>query len=132
MGASTGDSENATVRFGDYLVDRRLVAASHLNSALDIQNAVNHKLGILATMDEILTVSQVYTILEEQRRSGRPFGQVARMLDLINQEHLLRLLDKQSELRMRVGEILVGLGYLTVQQMETALEDYCAECYECS
>ena len=127
----TGNTGDVTVLFGDYLVEKGLVEQSHRDNALAIQEAVNHRLGILATMEEILTVSQVFTILDEQRLTGRPFGQIARMMNLIDEEHLIRLLDKQDELRMRVGEILVGLGYLEYKPMEDALEQFCAECYQC-
>ncbi len=127
----SGDGK-ATLHFGEYLVEQGLIEQGHRDDALAIQGAVNHKLGILATMDEILTVSQVYTVLDEQRRSGQPFGQVARTLDLIDEDHLEKLLDRQNELWMRVGEILVGLGYLEYDRMEAELEEFCAEFHELS
>ncbi len=119
-----GGDGSATVRFGDYLVEQGLIKPDHRDDALAIQETVNQKLGLMATMDEILTVSQVYTILEEQRRSGQPFGEVARRLNLLDGEHLEKLLDRQGKLRLRVGEILVGLGYLDHSQMEAALDQF--------
>jgi hypothetical protein len=122
-----GGDGAATVHFGEYLVEQGLIEPGQRDDALAIQETVNQKLGILATMDEILTVSQVYTILDEQRRTKKPFGQVARSLNLIDEEHLEKLLDHQSELWMRVGEILVGLGYIDFEKMEAELEEFCAQ-----
>ena len=127
---STVSSGNgsATVHFGEYLVEKGVIGQEQRDDALAIQGAVNHKLGILATMDEILTVTQVFTILDEQRRSGKPFGQVACELNLIDEEHLERLLDKQNKLRLRVGEILVGLGYMECCKMSDALDHFKQDC----
>ncbi len=127
----SGDGK-ATVHFGEYLVEQGLIESDHRDDALAIQDAVNQKLGIMATMDDILTVTQVYTILDEQRSTKLPFGQVARTLNLIDEEHLEKLLDRQNELWMRVGEILVGLGYIEYDRMETELEEFCAEYNELS
>ncbi|MBW7997773.1 MAG: hypothetical protein FVQ81_14620 [Candidatus Glassbacteria bacterium] len=117
-------TEGATVHFGEFLVGKGMIEPEQRDNALAIQEAVNHKLGIMATMDEILTVSQVYTILDEQRRTGRPFGQAARRLNLIDDKYLIKLLDRQNKLRLRVGEILVGLGYLEHDRMEAALDEF--------
>ncbi|MFH1069133.1 MAG: hypothetical protein V1794_05865 [Candidatus Glassbacteria bacterium] len=117
----------ATKRFGEFLVEKGLIDEDQRDDALAIQEAVNHRLGFMATIEEVITVAQVFTILEEQKKNHRPFGELAREMKLLDREKLARLLDRQNGLRMKVGEILVGLMYLKKEEMETALEHFLKE-----
>lgn len=114
-------------RFGEFLVEKRLISTEERDDALAIQNAINLRLGILANMQEIITIGQIFDVLEYQKESGEKFGEAAKHLHLIDKVQLGKLLQSQEKLRMKVGEILVGLTYLKKEEMETALERFIRE-----
>ena len=114
-------------RFGEFLIKKGLISEEERDDALAIQNAINLRLGILANIQEIITVGQIFDVLEHQKGSGKKFGEVAKHLSLINEDQLRKLLQSQEQLRMKVGEILVGLTYLKKEDMETALEHFIRE-----
>ena len=113
--------------FGEFLVEKGLISEEERDDALAIQNAINLRLGILANVQEIITVGQIFDVLEHQKGSGKKFGEAARHLSLMNEDQLRKLLQSQEQLRMKVGEILVGLTYLKKEEMETALEHFIRE-----
>jgi len=113
--------------FGDFLIEKGLITEEKRDDALAVQKAVNLRLGILASMDEIISVAQIYEVLERQRLTGKPFGETARELYLIDEGQLGHLLKRQNSLKMKVGDILVGLLYLKKEAMEAALEHFIRE-----
>ncbi len=110
--------------FGEYLVEKRLISLEQRDDALAIQNSINHRLGVLASMEDILSVSQIFDVLSEQKDTGKPFGETARLLNLISDSQLSELLERQKGKRLRVGEILVGLLYLEKEGMEKELKKF--------
>ena len=124
---TSAGSTQAIPRFGEFLVEKGLIGENQRDDALAIQEAVNHRLGFLATIEEIITVEQVFTILEEQKKTDKPFGELAREMKLIGRKKLGELLERQNSLRMKVGEILVGLSYIGKEKMEAALGQFTEE-----
>jgi hypothetical protein len=110
--------------FGEYLIEKGLISLEQRDDALAIQNSINHRLGILASMEDILSVSQIFDVLSEQKDTGKPFGETARLLNLISDSQLSELLERQRGKRLRVGEILVGLLYLEKEEMEKELKKF--------
>ncbi|MFC1537776.1 hypothetical protein ACFL4P_03015 [Gemmatimonadota bacterium] len=94
---------------------------------MSIQKAINRRLGTMATMEDIITVAELYNILERQNMLCRPFGETAKLLHLINDKQLIELLQRQQREKMKVGEILVGLVYLQKLEMEAALDNFFGE-----
>ncbi len=113
-----------TKLFGEYLVGKGLISLEQRDDALAIQNSINHRLGVLASMEDILSVSQIFDVLSEQKDTGKPFGETARLLNLISDSQLSELLERQKGKRLRVGEILVGLLYLEKEEMEKELKKF--------
>jgi len=124
---SGGDASAKIRRFGEFLVEKGLISKEDRDDALAIQNAVNLQLGILANLEEIITIGQIFDILEYQKKSGGKFGEIAKNFKLIDEKQLGRILKNQEDLRMKVGEILVGLTYLKKEELEAALEQFIRE-----
>jgi len=124
---SGGETSNKIRRFGEFLVEKGLISEEERDDALAIQKAINLRLGILANMQEIITIGQIFDVLECQKESGEKFGETAKHLNLIDKDQLGKLLQSQKKLKMKVGEILVGLTYLKREDMETALENFIQE-----
>jgi len=125
--SSGGKVSNIIRHFGGFLIEKGLISEEECDDGLVIQKAINVRLGILANMQEIITVAQIYDILEYQKENKGTFGKAARHLNMIDKKQLRKLLQRQKKLRMKVGEILVGLTYLNKEEMETALEHFLHE-----
>jgi len=121
------NSSETRKRFGEFLVERGLLSPEAVEDALAIQSAIHHRLGILALIQEIISISQIFEILHKQRLTGKPFGEIARQMNLIDEKRLQQLLQQQEQLRMKLGQILVGLLYLTKEEMEKALAQFLEE-----
>jgi len=135
MSKKTNESEvqnppHIRKRFGEYLVEKGLITPEQLNDALAIQNSINYQLGILASMEDVISVSQIFNILNKQKDTGKPFGETAKLLNLIDDSQLEKLLKQQEEHRMKVGEILVGLLYLEKDELDRQLDAFIKEIQE--
>ena len=127
---SAGGGESAEARrkrFGEYLVEKGLIEEEQRDEALMIQEAIYQRLGALATVEDFLSVTQLYDILEEQKYTGTMFGETACKMNLLEDEQLEALLNLQDKVKMKVGEILVGLFYLQRDTMEAALAKFLKE-----
>jgi hypothetical protein len=114
-------------RFGEFLVDKGLIQSEQLDEALTIQEAIYQRLGSLAAVEDMISVTELYDILDEQKYTGAMFGETAKKMKLLDENQLGELLNIQEKVRMKLGEILVGLFYLQRNTMEAALEHFWKE-----
>ncbi len=116
------------VFFGYYLVERGLVTSDHVLEALDRQHTDRVPIGQLAQRTGTLTKEQVYEVLNhqddevKQGQPKKPFGQVAREMGLLKKRDIVMLLGEQSFRRKPLGEILVEMGAITEDRMESELQ----------
>lgn len=83
------------------------------------------KIGDLLVQEGYLDATQKSAVLKIQKEykdqdQYRPFGQICIEQNLIRSEELQRLLRKHKK-RILLGELLINLGWLSVQQIEQAL-----------
>jgi len=121
---SVESSTPACRHFGDYLIEKGLISIEERDEALSIQGAINFRLGMLANIEEVISIAQIINVLIEQKKSGKPFGVVARQLKLIDKKELDQLLKRQESLRMKIGEVLVALGCLGKDDLNAALKNF--------
>lgn len=114
-------------RFGEFLVDKGLIQPEQRDEALTIQEAIYQRLGSLAAVEDMISVTELYDILDEQKYTGAMFGETAKRMKLLDESQLGELLNIQKKVRMKLGEILVGLFYLQRNTMEAALENFWKE-----
>ncbi|MCE5270240.1 hypothetical protein LLH00_03055 [bacterium] len=114
-------------RFGEFLVERGLIKPEQRDEALTIQDAIYQRLGTLAAVEDMISVTELYDVLEEQKYTGAMFGETAKRMKLLDDSQLGELLNIQDKVRMKLGEILVGLFYLQRNTMEAALENFWKE-----
>ena len=115
----------ATRRFGHFLVDRDLVPQTALVRALGIQQTRQTPLGQLAIQHGFLDVAQVFEILgAEAEEPQKLFGEIARELGHLTSGQIERLIELQKASRPPVGEILVELGILDADDLEALLEEF--------
>lgn len=111
--------------FGQYLLERGRITSEQLVAALEQQKSVQTPIGMLALERSLLTVEQIKQILVEQKKTGLRFGEQAVALGMLTQPQVDELLqDQEVSHRVRLGEVLVARGYLTLEVMEKELKEY--------
>src|SRR5205807_8002560 len=74
-----------------------------------------------AIQNKLLTVTEVYQILNLQAGSTTLFGQIAMEFGFLEEDDVNNLLAQQQKSTKPIGEILVELGALTRDQLTTEL-----------
>jgi hypothetical protein len=120
-GANNGDSGHGS-RFGDLLVQEKLITPEQLTEALRVQSTLKSyvPIGQLLMMRGCLTRTQLTTLLRRHRKRAR-LGEMLIKAERITPEQLEKALAQQKQLRQPLGRTLMALGYLTEEQMREAL-----------
>jgi hypothetical protein len=110
--------------FGEFLLQRRAVTRLQLDAALRYQKERNKPVGLMAMDFGLLNGAQVSTVLEEQLVTGEQFGRIAVSLGLLTEESLHRLLVQQAEDHLLIGEALVEMEHLHLNELEDLLKEF--------
>jgi CheY-specific phosphatase CheX len=111
--------------FGQYLLEKGRITSEQLAAALEQQKTVQAAVGTLALEKGLLTAEQIKQILAEQRKTGLRFGEQAVARGSLTQTQVDELLREQEvSHRVRLGEVLVSKGYLTLEMLEKELKEY--------
>jgi hypothetical protein len=127
--------------FGQIALKLGLVSQKQLDDALELQRyAKDHKpLGIILMELKIIGQAELEKIVEEQKmmvvaassrakavREDNLFGKVGIRLNFFNEQQLHECLGIQEQLPkerfLRLGDIMVTRGYLTVEQVRKILD----------
>lgn len=73
-------------------------------------------IGRLGLKQGLLSMAQVFRILEQQAITGELFGEIAVRLRFLSEVELYKLLDLQSHLAPMLADVLVREGYLSAEQ----------------
>lgn len=114
--------------FGNYLLNRGLVTSEQLKDALDLQNSVHLKLGVLAVNAGYMTPAQVSEIHQLQQKVDKKFGELAIESGYLNEEKLEGLLSTQKQGHLLLGQALVDRDHLSLEQLHEAFEAYKRDC----
>ncbi len=110
--------------FGSYLLNNRLVTSNQLNTALELQNKVHVKLGVLAINAGYLTAEQVDDLHRIQSTRDIRIGDLAVELGYMTPEQVSELLAAQKPGYLSLGQALVDCGVMTNGQFQIALQSY--------
>jgi len=119
-------SENIslTLKFGQYLINRKIVSDEAVLTALDIQKARTPPIGKVAIWESKLNFKQINEILYVQSDSKRQFGQIAVEMGFLKKEDLNNLLELQNRYRPLLGEILIEMKELDRETLSEAIESF--------
>lgn len=116
---STADSASAKRQtFGDWLVQRRVVSASQMLKALDLQYKNRIPVGQLALREGAMNVDQVFETLEWGSVNGERFGETAISRGFLTADGLAKLLDLQVHELPSICEELIAVGATTAELLE--------------
>jgi hypothetical protein len=113
--------------FGDFLIERGVVAREHVAAAARRMLEVNRTLAAMAQERGWLTAAQVEQIHAQQLLHNRVWGEQAIALGLLDQAQVMRLLADQRARHIRLGEALLELGHVARPVLERALAEFAEE-----
>lgn len=113
--------------FGNYLLNKQIVTPEQLIEAIQYQNNVHLKLGVLAIHAGMLTADDVQNIRISQTKVDKKFGEIAIDEGYLTQEQVDTLVNQQSPSYLALGQALVDKGYLTMEEFQQAIIDYQSE-----
>lgn len=94
-----------------YLLDRGVVTAEQVGWAFDRQRESRPPLGSLAIAEAALSPRDVITILHwQQAETPRRFGEIAIGLGYLSEDEVERLLSEQARQTLSLADALVELG----------------------
>jgi hypothetical protein len=119
--------ETSAMLFGKYLVERGIINADEFFQAFKAQLASRPQLGTLAVQRRLLTIHQVFEVLEAQcDRPSELFGDLAVQMGFITNDDVARLLREQSDLIKPFKDVIVELEILDRTQVEVYHREFTA------
>ncbi|MCP4266248.1 MAG: hypothetical protein GY777_11855 [Candidatus Brocadiaceae bacterium] len=92
--------------------------------ALNIQKERTLAIGRIALEEKMLTVKEIFMILNKQTDSPKLFGEIAIDMGFLKKTDIDLLMEFQKESRPRIGEILVEIGAISKKECDNLLKDY--------
>jgi CheY-specific phosphatase CheX len=103
--------------FGQYLIEQGVVDSDQIRAALKLMDDENRSLGELAEAGGILTAEEAAKVNAQQRYCDIPFGELAVETGLLSEEQVEYLIGFQDQTRLRIGQALVRLEFLSNEHL---------------
>ena len=110
--------------FGHYLLNHELITREQLSDALEFQQSVHVKFGVIAVDEGYMTPLQVEEVHEKQKQVDKRFGEIAIELGYLTHEQVESLVSAQKQDHLFLAQALVDREYMTIEQFGTALNGY--------
>ncbi|HYK74409.1 MAG TPA: hypothetical protein VEV44_15040 [Pseudoneobacillus sp.] len=110
--------------FGQYLLNRELITREQLSDALEFQQSVHVKFGVIAVDEGFMTPLQVEAVHEKQKQVDKRFGEIAVELGYLTDKQVESLVSNQKQNHLYLAQALVDREYMTIEQFGAALNDY--------
>lgn len=112
------------MRYGEFLVSRKLVTEEQVSNALIAQRHSKLPLGKLAVQLGYVDKMDNIKILLEQDKTGDRYGDVAIRMGLLDDEKINEVLRAQKAETIPIGKVLVEEKILTRLESIRALAEY--------
>lgn len=110
--------------FGHYLLNEGLLTREQLADALEYQQSVHVKFGVIAVDEGFLTPIQVEKVHEMQKQVDKRFGEIAVGLGYLTNEQVEAMLSVQKQNHLLLAQALVDREFMSIEQFSNALNDY--------
>lgn len=110
--------------FGHFLLNHELITRDQLADALEFQQSVHVKIGVMAINEGDMTPAQVEEVHEKQKQEDKRFGEIAVELGYLTNEQVESLISDQKPSYLYLAQALVDRKYMTFEQFASALNDY--------
>ncbi|MDQ0153704.1 hypothetical protein [Robertmurraya andreesenii] len=110
--------------FGHYLLNQGLLSREQLTDALEFQQSVHVKFGVIAVDEGFLTPEQVEKVHEMQKQIDKRFGEIAVELGYLTDDQVEAMLSVQKQNHLLLAQALVDRGYMSIEEFSNALNHY--------
>lgn len=110
--------------FGNYILNKGLVSAEDLSTALKNQSEIRLKLGVLAINSGFMNASQVEEIHELQAKMDKRFGELAIENNYLSPEQLDFILKQQKSEHLILAQALIDQNSMSMATFEKELLAY--------
>jgi|TARA_B100000315_G_scaffold127727_1_gene117457 hypothetical protein len=117
----TDKSTEITDDFGRFLISRNVVDEEVVRESLKLQRSKATVIGKLAMEEKILTLNQVFDILEKKLVKQKFFCQIAVELGFITKAIAHKLLQLQKKRLPPLGDILLEMKAINQYDLEREL-----------
>lgn len=110
--------------FGHYLLNHAVITNEQLQKALELQQSVHVKFGVIAVDLGMMTSAQVDEVHEKQKQMDKRFGEIAIELGYLTDAQVDTLISHQKQSHLYLAQALVDLEIMTMDEFSQALHDY--------
>lgn len=110
--------------FGNYLVDNGKITVEQLKQAIEKQNSVRVKLGLIAVEEGLLTVDESDEINRLQTVMDQRFGDIAVSMGYLSADQVEKLLKKQGNAYLAFVQALVDDELVTMEEIDWLMNDF--------
>lgn len=103
-------------KLGQTLVSKGYITEEALEAALAEQKI---RLGEILIRSDFITAEQLHIALEHQKKDSVKIGEICKKLGYVTSEDLNWALNR---MKRRLGEILIEIGVLEIDELQRALE----------
>ncbi len=109
---------------GNYLVDAGKITKDQLVAAIERQDSVRVKLGLIAVAEGMMTTQQAEEVNILQAVRDQRFGDIAIEEGYLNQEQVDKLLKQQGNAYLSFVQNLLDENLVTMEEMDWLLDDF--------
>jgi len=110
--------------FGQYLLKKEYLTSEQLKTALEYQQSVRLKLGVLAVNAGYMNSQQAKIVHEMQSKFDKRFGELAVESGYLKEEQVEELLSSQSFGYLLLAQALIDKNYISLEKFEESIHEY--------
>lgn len=110
--------------FGQYLLNEKYLTTEQLNTALQYQQSVRLKLGVLAVNAGYMNAQQANHVHQMQTKVDKRFGELAVEASYLKEEQVDELLSSQSFGYLLLAQAVIDKEYMSLGKFESAMQEY--------
>ena len=110
--------------FGRFLVKTGWIPEEQVEQALALQKELTPSLGLVAVLENILTIDDLRRILMHQRRLGLFFQEAVTQLGLLDDIRLAALEERRRSYTLQIGAALVVRGDFAETELQETLSAF--------
>ncbi len=107
-----------------FLIEMGILDEATALEVRDCQQQETPPIGRLAVIEGVLTMKQIFSVLNAQVDSDRRFGELAIEMGYMNTQQLLILLDIQRTKRPGLNGIIARMGLTDEETLTTLRKDF--------
>lgn len=110
--------------FGQYLLNEKYLTMQQLKTALEYQQSVRLKLGVLAVNAGYMNAQQASEVHQMQAKIDKRFGELAVDAKYLKEKQVEELLSSQKLGHLLLAQALIDKNYMSLEKFEQAIYEY--------